>query len=62
MKDYRIGQRVTYKVDDFDGSFSTECMVVDVKDGYAIAVEINEPEPLRLMIDAYTDYMFKAIA
>lgn len=62
MKDYRIGQRVTYKANDFDGSFSTECMIVEAEADHAIAVEMNEPKPLRLLIDADTDYMFKVVA
>lgn len=61
MKDYRIGQRVIYTA---SKTFKTECMIVGINEDNhtAIAVEINEPKPLRLLIDADTDYMFKVVA
>ncbi len=56
---YRIGQRVTYSTKEFDGNFSTECMIVEVKADHAIAVEMNNPNPMRLWIDETTQDMFK---
>lgn len=60
MDKYEVGMKVKYKVNDFDcvRPFIIDCIISEVGEDYAVAIEMNEFKPMRLRIDADTEYMF----
>ena len=55
-KDLKVGQRLRYVADEFDGKFECECTVSEVNDEYAIAH--SDDRLLVLTIDDDTEHMF----
>lgn len=61
MKAYKVGMLVRYKVNEFDGHFTSDCRITEVEDDHAIATELDTNCPMRLWVDDDTDYMFTII-
>ena len=56
MKTYTLGQKVTFKADEFDGKTKMEAVITTVEADYAIA---TTSDGITLWIDEDTDYQFK---
>ena len=58
MKDYKVGEKVKFSTDEFDGKSVVMAQIIETGDGYAIAREITSGRPMILHIDKDTDFQF----
>ncbi len=61
MRKYEIGQHVMFVTNEFDIKSRTECVVIEVEDNYAIAMELTKTRPMILQIDDDTEYLFNEL-
>lgn len=60
MKNYKIGDKVLWHTEDFDGTVTYEAQIVRVREDHAIAVTL-ESRPMTLYIDEMSDDEFTII-